>query len=282
MSRKHTLRAACHIWNSSNHTDRWDADLNDRVSVITWQFGSIHQCKILIKYNDDVVGICLEAQPTRLAAMRHGVAWAKNYIDNGLPSAKQVFDDCFKHYPTLFYTRVDVIEHVFFVVGGGYDWLDGSVVCNSPESHLRSKKNEAKQKRINKSMSVALICEEIYGEKFYESLPPKLKESIKKIVDIEFDKKKEVVERPLPDEGMRKNFYPVSDNYSLITNVPDDVKDEWLALAYEAAIMLRDRSNVIELSSESSIDNVRNIEIGTRVVRELTERFGARIEALNA
>ena len=38
--------------------------------------------------------------------------------------------DCFDNYPGLFKERVDVLNHLFCVIGNGYDWKNGELVDN--------------------------------------------------------------------------------------------------------------------------------------------------------
>jgi len=45
------------------------------------------------------------------------------------------FEQTVQHYfdtmPKLFQTRVQVLEHLFVVIGNGYDWIDGQLVYDS-------------------------------------------------------------------------------------------------------------------------------------------------------
>jgi hypothetical protein len=73
---------------------------------------------------------------------------------------------------------------------------------------------------------------------------------------------------PILDDGAPRYFYPLSQRSNL-QNVPDDVRSDWLQVAYEAAVMLRDRSK---------IEAAKNREIGAEVVRQLQDRFGDRVK----
>lgn len=276
-SRKNTLRGAGRIWTGGH--GEWTTQINERITVLTWPFADKHQCKVLVKYNGDEVGIGLMIQPTILEAMKRGVRWVEDYIKNGVPSIEQLFKDCYTHWPTLYKNRVDIIEHLFFVIGNGYEWLDGAIICDSPDSYLESIKDEEERKKNPRPEDV------------------KRRELFKKIIEDEFtpeNKKKELqyfldeedglitYERPLPDEGEPRVFYPVSKNYSAITQVPDDVRPEWLALAYEAAKLLRDRSGIPDrIRAKYSQEYIKdreytctsNIKMGYRLVKELEERF---------
>lgn len=78
-------------------------------------------------------------------------------------------------------------------------------------------------------------------------------------------------------------FYPASENYSNICLVPDDVKPEWLELAYESALLLRDKSGVIKMpksrfdTANRDIDDEKrqadNRVLGAKIVADLERRF---------
>src|ERR1700722_16953955 len=197
--------------------DWYVSTINDRITATNWKFGDAYQCKLYIKYGGEDVGIGIAMQKTRKDAMAAAVSWAKSYIEGEPPSVEETFSTCYKQYHDLFKTRIYVIEHLFFVIGNGYDWLDGAIVSNGPEDYLDSK---------------AL-----------------------------FETKSQT--RPLPDDGLPRRFYPVSKDFSDICRVPNDVRPDWLALAYEAATILRDRS-----TSEGN-----NATIGNELVKQLERRF---------
>ena len=282
-SRKGTRRGAGHIWRSTpcNPNDGWITDMTERVSVLTWQFGSVHQCKVYIKYDnmkpapgfDNDVGICLTAQPTSLAAMKHGVEWAMDFINGGVASVERMFADCYKHFPSLFRTRVDVLDHIFFVIGNGYEWLDGAIVCTTPEDFVALPKREKQPwpESFKKLLETGSPDED-----------KGLKDTVRSLMTSLYgaEEEEEQEQRPLPDDGGARVFYPVCD-FSEIMRVPDDVRPEWLALAYEAAILLRDRSGVSDarrnkypgMIENDEITCASNVAIGTRLVRNSRNVF---------
>ncbi len=44
--------------------------------------------------------------------------------------------DCLKNYPIVFGDEYDVLEHLFFVNGNGYEWNDGCLIDPYPEPSL--------------------------------------------------------------------------------------------------------------------------------------------------
>lgn len=211
------------VWSHDGET--WEAN-NGRFKFLTWPFGSIHQCVVEVEYDHRIEGkthhgcrgsqihIGLQAQKTRDASMKRAIKWAKEFADSKPKSAEQVFTDCFTNWRTLYRTRLDVIGHIFFTIGNGYDWIDGNVVYTNPDSHLEIAEREAWQEKNDEGFMVR-------ARKLEKEATPI---------------------GPLPDDGEKKAFCPASKNYSLVSIVPDDVTDEWLAIAYEAAKALAERS----------------------------------------
>lgn len=279
-SRKGTLRDVGYIWNSTpcNPSDGWEANIGDRLYVLTWKFGSIHQCKVFVKYPGKFgdVGVCLEAQPTRKEAMLHGIEWAKNYIKDGPPGPEEVFKNCFDYYPDLFKYRSDVINQLFFVIGNGYVWCDGAIMSTSPEDYISS----AKIKESDFSIKTNdLFREMIERDKKKPYLGEELVKDLRRILGEDVGDPKE---RPLPEKEGSRRFYPISKNYSNITKVPSDVRADWLAIAYEAAILLRNRAGVPEGSTASHrgttlekeiIEHSKYRELGAKIVEDLERRF---------
>jgi len=122
-------------WESTG--DGWRGTVLDapRYHPHTWQFGSIHQCvvDIDVKGASDPRGVhmCLAAQTTRDDAMAHAIEWVRGYQAVGPASVEETLEECFAHYPTLYRTRLNVADHLFCVIGNGYDWLDGAVISTS-------------------------------------------------------------------------------------------------------------------------------------------------------
>lgn len=69
-------------------------------------------------------------------AKRKAIAWADTYAP---ATVEDTMRDCLEHWPTLYRTRADVIDGLLFVIGNGYEWLDGALQCEEPEAHLRPK-----------------------------------------------------------------------------------------------------------------------------------------------
>lgn len=284
VSRKGTLRRCGHIWSSNNtyYENDWHTTVDGRFHATTWKFGSIHQAKVFVDYEhkiegkepasfkvDGSVGVCLRYGRTMEDAMQICLDWIKEFQANGPASVQQVFEDSWNHWPTLYPmgNRIAVIDHIFFAIGGGYSWVDGAIMCTTPHDYLESRERDEREDK-------------------------KLKEALKKASELRALLKKYKLdkgEEPEDDwEDVREkywkmdvfSFYPVSKDYSNICLVPDDVKPEWLALAYEAALLLRDKSGIPDIKSrwynKTEDDHKRqedNRALGAEIVAELERRF---------
>lgn len=276
-----------------------------RCKVLTWEFGEIHQVKVFVAYKhgnfNGSVGIGLHFCKTQKQAMDKGVKWAKKYMKTGPNTPDELFAECFKNWKTLYRTRADVMDQIFFTIGGGYTWLDGAIVCTGPEDHLN---------KIESPREPEL-------DAFFNR--PDTKKALKDAgLEDPAERRKNLQVGPIEDDGGPRQFYPVdlAGSFANILNIPDDITDEWLKVTYEAACMLRDRSTYTTkplLTKEESrkIDEAmrihlgvpkrtakeierddakwvqehkrhaqeqeKNRKIGAKIVAEIKERFGARL-----
>lgn len=288
-TRKGTIRRCGHVW-SSNETyydNDWHTDVGDRFHATTWKFGNIHQAKVFVDYVhkmegkdpdspkvDMGIGICLRYGKTMEEAMQICLDWIEEFKTKGPAGPQQVFEDSWDHWPTLYPrgNRIAVIGHLFFTIGGGYSWVDGAIMCTSPHDHLESRRREEKDEGLKKALKA---CEEV------RKMVRERKLASGEEFDY-FDLTEEEKDQLRWGQGVYQ-FYPASEDYSNVCLVPDDVKPEWLELAYEAALLLRDKSGVIKMprsrfdSDRSDIDEVKRQEdnraLGAKVVAELERRF---------
>ena len=196
-------------------------------TVRTWKFGRGYQSVVDV----DGVRIDLRAYADSASALERGLEWAAALQRLGPPSPDSVITDCFKHWPTLHRTRLDVLNRLFFTIGNGYAWVRGGVISTSPDDYLARDDRPRRQ----------------------PDPPP----------------------GPVHDDGGPYDFYPVSPDHSNIFKVPDDVTDAWLAVAYEAAVALRDRSR--NAASRYGVHGAFNRKHGEAIVTQLCARFPTRL-----
>jgi hypothetical protein len=264
-------------WERCGEDYGWVTEVTDRIRAMTWPFGRCYQCVVEMDYpksRDPIDGgsvrIGLEAQPTRDKAMIHGVLWAKRISAEGFQGPEELFADLYRHWPTLNRTRLDVIDHVFFTNGNGYAWLDGCIVSEGPEDHLRYNRKKDLAEKAGHMANFRRIVENHKGED--TPLVQSFRESLNRYGGEGFG--------PFPDEGKPRNFYPICE-YAKICIVPDDVRDDWLAVCYEAALLLRDRSG-LDWDSTNPLDQregevATQREHGIRIIGELRTRFPGRV-----
>lgn len=179
-------------------------------------------------------------------------------------NVKDTFWQCFNLYPSLFQTRADVIDHLFFVIGNGYRWHCGELIDDEPRKTLDEITEEriAREVRDISCVRLAQSAARIFGDPI-----PSDEEVLEEQLNEEFAYKIG------PVRGKPRDFYPVC-GYSKICNVPDDVRPDWLRLAREAARMLiRAENRPSHCDPEC---NRKNAKIGRKVLADLERRFPRR------
>lgn len=276
------LKVGTYTWEKVDSYDKkYVCHINNKFSAMTWEFGTIHQCKVFIKYAhkidgkaytapgfDDQIGIGLTPGKTRDEAMKRAIDWIETFKKKGVLSSNKLFKKCQKNYPDIFPDRNRILDHLFFVTGNGYDWLDGCLIELNPSGHLEFKANTKElnefQEIIDRAKNHGKEARRLLG------LPEEVED------EDTLDSYNEKVWK-----GDKLPFYPVSKDYSNICCVPDDVQTHWLKIAYEAAILLRDKSGIPDIKSKHNREygakeperQKENREIGAAVVAELERRF---------
>ena len=117
-------------------------------------------------------------------------------------------------YPTLFPTRKHCLNHLFCVVGNGYEWVNGELVNNDNEY--------AKRYKLVKPIEKAKFRNESYWNgmnKFYTTL---YNLGDKQKIPLEYN----------------FTWYPLSKKYFYLYNYPEDIKDDWRTLLKECKQLL--------------------------------------------
>lgn len=117
-------------------------------------------------------------------------------------------------YPKIFPTRKHCLDHLFCVIGNGYEWVNGELVDDDSKYEKRYK--------LRKPIKNAEFEHEVYWNQ--------MNEFYKKLYNI--DEKQKI--------PMEYNFewYPLSKKYSKLFTYPEDIKDDWMALLEECRQML--------------------------------------------
>lgn len=117
-------------------------------------------------------------------------------------------------YPDIFPTRKHALDHLFCVIGNGYDWINGELVDDDNEY-------EKRYKLIKPIKRAEFRHEEnwYYMSKFYTELK-NIDEDCQ--IPMQYDFK----------------WYPLSKGFSALYTYPDDIKPDWKALIEECKQML--------------------------------------------
>jgi hypothetical protein len=186
--------------------------------------------------------------------MKRAVVWVAEYEARGAPGPVAVFERLFTHYPQLFRTRADALAQIFFTCGSGFDWLDGAIIaCTEGEDEPHERPSPFGSFR--EDVQAAL-----------DDMPPERAAALREQFGSILEPKAPLLIGPVEDDGARRTFH-FRDGASNVAIVPPDVRDDWLAVAYEAATVLRDRSS-----------DPDGRHVGARVVTELQRRFRDRLE----
>lgn len=129
-------------------------------------------------------------------------------------------------YPDLFPTRKHCLDHLFCVIGNGYQWIDGELVDNDDEYHKRYQIVEHIKRAKGKNEDF-----------FYKCMDKELK--LKSIL-------KENYKEYFGDTKYNFSWYPLSKKYSYLYNYPEDIKPDWLAVLNECKQLLETDGIVAE------------------------------------
>ncbi len=116
-------------------------------------------------------------------------------------------------FPDLFYNRQKCLDHLFCVIGNGYEWVNGELI-SWQEGFLN-------RWQLVKSIEKA---QPNYSCKVNEQL----KETEIKVLKI----------RGASDKVIGTKWYPIS-SHSAINNIPEDITKDWLAGVNECKELLR-------------------------------------------
>lgn len=147
---------------------------------------------------------------------------------------QQMFDE----YPDLFSTRQECYDFLFCVIGNGYEWKRGQIVRIGDGEEDR-----------NIQMWEHMDYADLQDKWESTGIKPKAVQSEMNIVEKRkrdeglHNFKREIdLEDGLPDIGPydpeKHHWYPICE-YSLINNVPKDIRPDWAAALEECKEMLR-------------------------------------------
>lgn len=118
-------------------------------------------------------------------------------------------------YPDLYKNRKNCLNQLFCVVGNGFEWINGELVC----------KNEYLERwQLKTPIEHATPGEHnLYLLELHEEF-----------------KKRLALKRKKPVYDFNDTWYPLSKKYSKLYNYPEDIKDDWLLLIEETKQYLKE------------------------------------------
>lgn len=138
-------------------------------------------------------------------------------------------------YPSIFPNRLHAMNQLFCVIGNGYEWKNGELVCGdhvSPEQRLRT---------IEQYNLIVEAAETILAadptNKFAKEKLVRLEEE-RHISNDAYELARVYVDKLTPLlPGHDATFYPLCE-YSKIRNVPTDVQPDWKEAIEEMTLIL--------------------------------------------
>lgn len=123
----------------------------------------------------------------------------------------------FDNYPDLFATRKECYNHLFCTIGNGYEWKRGQIVRCDEDDEIEPFIIEAENRDYAAQAAEHTVAKQT-------------EENINK-----HDAEMEILRRA----GVKEPFwYPISE-FSLIKNIPSDIKPDWKAAVEECKELLR-------------------------------------------
>lgn len=135
-----------------------------------------------------------------------------------MASARDTLKYSFMFYPSLFPNKISVCDHLFLVIGNGYEWDNGELVGVFHDDLLEGLTHKQLEKQALKSLRKEFKVDEPYSA--YT-----LKQWEFQIKNVEL-----LLEERMTLDGY-SSFYTLHPEYSHIATLPDDITDDWLELA---------------------------------------------------
>ncbi len=148
-----------------------------------------------------------------------------------MASYKNTIKESLLSYPTLYKKEEDVLEHLFFVIGNGYEWKNGQLVdIDGKRGSMESRVKEIWDDRLQREH-----CSKIFKVDWPEGFYPKTVDDpiIQALWKAQDDFRKKCIEIGVRDGDTERSIYPIS-GYCKLYSVPKDVKPDWLAAAHKA------------------------------------------------
>lgn len=151
-------------------------------------------------------------------------------------------------YPSLFVDEADVLDHLFFTIGNGYEWVEGQLVdvCEERDDQYVERTQKKRIERAHKRLADALND---HGEDcslvpYYREELALAKKSPAAQRTAERRQRLQRAKNPIgnkrtqvyildKDGKLKRYVYPICE-YAYIVSIPDDVQPDWFKAAQTA------------------------------------------------
>ena len=148
-------------------------------------------------------------------------------------------------HPTVEHNRLSVLNHLFLVIGNGYEWKKGELVevgkrkgnATIEKAILKIVTSNLAKDNLRTWFDVGELLGNGHGENedyAFDFLSERLTNDIKNSIILTFDIENRMKDMT-PYSDLKKfpfTFYPICE-YSELCNLPKDIKPDWLAAAKE-------------------------------------------------
>jgi hypothetical protein len=138
---------------------------------------------------------------------------------------EETIQACFDHFPSLFQTREEVLDHLFSVIGNGYDWVNGELLSDNNHLPINPLGPDGKAKQYK---PWTYKCER---EDMYDFLLKKDKRLTTNLASIYGENLEDKFLSPKPNDNdlvpRKFNIYPPSRSYSNMFIFPKNIKPDW-------------------------------------------------------
>jgi hypothetical protein len=192
-----------------------------------------------------------------------------------------------RFYPTISQTREVVLNHLFFTIGNGYEWVDGELVGDDHEFvGVDPVEHQVEwARKFARDQSIKDVDD--YVMRRLAQVLPIIETAEERVATRWYPHE---FEYPFEEETFPYNssfIYPICE-YSRVHTVPNDVQDDWLLGAVEAINMVAHLAPMEVMrdvwshdAEESARQLERNLSEAKKAKANLIERFG-RLDELGA
>lgn len=140
-------------------------------------------------------------------------------------SPEELIEESIRCYPLIFRNRSQVLDHLFFVIGNGFEWIDGELVKIGRERESYNPHHWTRDYLNRFAVDIKM------------GLPADAAHLARTLLwNMENDFEDRCISEEAAERAKRYGVYspyPES-SYSKINNIPSNVKIEWVVLAAEA------------------------------------------------